>query len=228
MRSRKTTELGLLCLVGALALRLVAYAMPYVWPAVLTSVPSTSSLALSLHTFLMPAVGYGLDASIAVAGLLGVLYIWRGRWELGTEFASGAGFALLMLIVGAVALAFRLGMGVLAGLVFAPGLRLPMALLDFAATLFLGLFLYAVVAGLPLRGARIASIVPLVLGVAGSGILLLGRFGARRVAGDGTDAEIGSALLFVSVVLWFAVYLGSWEGMRIRGAPPLPSSAPTP
>ncbi len=226
MRTRKAAELGLLCLVAALALRLVAYGLGTAWTAVLASLPATSSQTLGIRTLWIPVLGDLVDAAITVVGLLGALYVWRGRWELGPEFASGAGFALLMLVVGTVPLAFRVGMGLLVGFIAAPGLRLPIALLDFVGTLFLGLFLYAVVAGLPLRGARVASVVPLVLGIAGSGVLLLDRLGPRRLAGLGTDTTLGSALALVSVILWFGVYLGSWEGVRIRGAPPHPSSTP--
>src|SRR5574340_1239546 len=153
MGTRRSTELGLVSLASALFVGILSVILPYVWDALITRATTDTFLGQSVRLFWIPAGSDALLVGMAVLGLIGLVLVWAGRWELGSEYAARVGLALLSMLVAGVALALWLATGVLLGSFSGfSGLVPWRGLLAFVGTVFLGFAFYWIVANLPLTG----------------------------------------------------------------------------
>jgi hypothetical protein len=223
MRTRRTTEVGLLALAAAFILALVSYAMPYVWDGIVRAVPGDGG-SPSLRGFWIPVIGLSLDAGIVLLGLLGFALVWRGRWELGPEYASRSGLAVLAFVIALAAYSAYAVTGGMLGFVSGVAFLAPWhELLGLAGAVSLALALYWILANLPVPGSRPAAAVALALSVVGAALLVL-DLGFRRAETRAVQGA-GYGLSLASVVLWLV--LCAWTSRRLRqpGAPSPPASA---
>lgn len=226
MHPRRSTELGLLCLAGAFVLAVVGFALPYVWSAVIAATRVGQPLLDSLHALWIPLSGLVLDAGIVVLGVLGFALVWQGRWDLGPDYASSAGVALLALLIAFAAYAAYAVTGGILGFVSGVSFLRPWhVLFDFLGALFLGGALYWMLSHLPVTGSRPAAAVAFALGVAGSALLFVGTLGLRR--GEALAVQgAGYGLALASLILWLVLCVWGSERLRERGMLPPPGAAP--
>lgn len=225
MRSRRVTELGLISLASSLFLALLSFVLSYLWDAVLTRGTVDTILGESVRLVWIPVTYDLLLLGMAVFGLIGVVLLWRGRWDLGPEYAAGVGLALLTMAAAAIAFGFWLATGVLLGYFSEfSGLISWRYVLAFVATSFLGFTLYWLLANLPLHGTRPVAAVAFALGVAGGAISLFARAGLRRPQAVGLDGA-ATALSLASLVLWFVLCVWGSQSLR-SGRPGPPAVAP--
>ncbi len=224
-RSHRTTSRGLVLLAAALGLSLVSFALSPIWAMLLAMFPQSPSAAAAIRTFWVPpsiAVVEGLAALLAVVGFLSV---WRGRWELGADYASRSGLAMLFVLVAAVAYLLFAVTGILLGYVQGVQFLVPWhGLLGVAGGVFVGLGLYLVLANLPISGSRPVAAVALALGLAGIALSSLAVIGLRRVRTAPLEGA-GLGLALASLTLWLVLCLWGEETLRSRA---LASPAVTP
>jgi len=216
----------LLCLAGAFVLAVVGFALSYIWDVAIAVTRVGQPLLGSLHTLWIPLSGLVLDAGIVVLGALGFALVWRGRWELGPDFASSAGVALLALLIAFAAYAAYAVTGEILGFVSGVSFLRPWhALFNFLGALFLGGALYGMLSHLPATGTRPAAAAAFALGVAGSALLFVGTLGLRR--GEALVVEgAGYGLALASLILWLVLCVWASERLRERGTSPASGAAP--
>lgn len=216
-RTPHSTRTGLVVLGASLVGSLLSLAWGYLWAIVLATGRFSPDTVGALHTFWIPLSGVLLQAAIAVLGLIGFLFVWDGRWELGPDYAARVGLALLAALVAVVAFALYGLTGILLGYVPTVGFLAPWhVLLALVGDVFLGFGLYGILANLPIAGGRPVAAVALALGLAGVALLSLVAFGLRRARIAGLDGA-GFALSVVSLALWLTLCLWGGETLRSRG-----------
>ncbi len=215
-RSHRSTTRGLVLLSAALGLSLFSFAVGPLWTTVLAFFPQSPSAAAAVRTLWMPVsltVVVGLAALLAVVGFLS---LWRGRWELGAEYASRSGLAMLFVLVAAVAYLLFAVTGVFLGYVQGVQFLVPWhGLLAVVGGVFLGLGLYLVLANLPIAGTRPLAAVALALGLTGIALTSLAVVGLRRIRTAPLEGA-GLGLALASLTLWLVLCLWGEETLRSR------------
>ena len=224
-RTSRSTRTGLILFAAALGATLLSFALGRLWAGLLTDVRPPTAASYDLRTFWIPLSAYLLDGAIGLLGVLGFAFVWRGREELGSAYASRQGLSLLAFLVAGVAFALYLATGVLLGYVAGVAFLVPWhALLAVIGGVFLGLGLYGVLANLPLAGARPVAAVALALGLAGIALSNLETLGLRRVEATGL-AGAGFGLALASLIVWLVLCLWGEETLGSGGSTARASAA---
>lgn len=213
-RVHRVTTRALAFLAAALGLSIVSYALGDFWSILLAVLRSPASATYTLHTFWIPLVGVAVTAATAILGAVGFLLVWRGRWELGGEYASRVGLAMLAALVATVAYALYAFTGILLGSFAGLEALVPWrGLFAVVGGVAVGFALYWIIANLPVSGTRPVAVVALALGLAGIALLNLAVLDLRRARIAGLEgAGIGFAL--ASLVLWLVLCLHGEETLR--------------
>ncbi len=220
MQPRRSIHFGLILLVGSFVLALVRFALPFLWDAVLVRGTPASLFGQAVPGFWIPLAADIVDAALAGLGILGFVFLRRGRWELGPEYASRIGLALLALLTAVAVLAAWFATGVLLGYVTGVSYLVPVRrILALAATVLLGFAMYWALASLPLPGTRPVAAVAFALGVAGGVAGYLATLGFRRTE-IVTLRGASDALTLVSLTLWLGLCTWGWQSLKTGGAGP--------
>ncbi len=217
----RSLSVGLVLLAGALVLCLISLVVTDVWASLSPPLPRSTGVEPALRAFWMPLTGLLLDVGTAGLGAFGFGLVWRGRGELGAEYASRSGLGPLAVLLAAAEDALYTLTGALLGYVAGVALLAPWhRLVAVVGAVAVGLALYWFLATLPVSGARPVAVVALALGIAGIALVNLVTFTPLR----GQSAELGGAGLGLSVasaVLWLALCLWGREmlGAGGRGTP---------
>ena len=214
MRSTARSEVGILCVAGAVGLGIVSMLVPYVWGAFLpSSVPAgQESFYDSLHILWIPLSGLVLVAASAVLLGVGFLFVWRERARVDPERRTLLGLATLAFAAAFAGAVLRTFLGLIVGLMYAPDLRVLLFPVDVGLAIALGLSFYWVLLGIGVGQARFAGIVAIVAGSAGSFFHVL-----ARATGIWDVNALAVATGFLSLTLWLALFLWGYEEVRLRG-----------
>lgn len=216
MRAHRSTEVGLLCLGGALALSLGSFTFPYIWALAASTSPADSG-SFALHTFWIPMSGLMVNVAIAALGLLGFVFVWQGRSELGPERAARARLVPPALVLAFAAYAASALTGIVLGSLADVGFLIRWHdLFILTGALFVGIALYGTLSHLPVSHTRPVAAAAFSVGGAGSALLFLTVPGLGWVEVPAVGI-VGSGLALVSLVLWLGLCLWGSQRLRQRG-----------
>lgn len=178
---------------------------------------SASTSSTTIHTLIIPALGYAFDAVVAVLGILGFLLVRSGRFSLPANGPAKLNLATMAFIVGAGAIVLRTLLVIAAALTAAfsvTDLRVIIAALDLIMTVALGLFLFWVLDAAALLGPQVVGIIALVLTAVGSAIVGFARYVPRRAGGLDVTSSAGLLLFVIGLFLWLAAYTWGYGTVR--------------
>lgn len=214
--SHRSTTRGLVLMAAALGLSLVSFALSPIWANLIAIMSPTASTTASIRTLWMPLSVALVEGAAALLAVLGFSFLWRGRWEVGGEYVSRSGLAMLLVLISAVAYLLFAVTGILLGYVQGVQFLVPWhGLLGVVGGVFLGFGLYFVLANLPIAGSRPLAAVALALGLAGIALVNLAAIGLRRVRTGSLDGA-GVGLALASLTLWLVLCLWGEETLRSR------------
>ncbi len=219
--ARTRTETGVLFIAAAVGLHILGGLLGYLWASVLPlTVPAgQESFYYSLHVIWIPLTGVLVIGASAALVASGYLLIRRHADFGGPAERSLLGLAQLAFVVALVAAVLRFLAGLILGFVRVTdvtGLRTGLVIDDVGLAIALGLSLNWLLLGLGVRQARIAGVVALVAGSTSSVLSGVSRVALRGEQLGGVDALV-LGLGFLSLVLWFALYLWGYEDLHLRG-----------